>query len=185
MICLQGHSTGMHISLGISKYPGDDALIGQDEQYLAKYALDNGYCPVMMEQRFMGQCGGSAKGPGCHTDWSAEYKMSVLSCLSMGRTAIGERVWDVSRLIDVLEKEFSFLDMDNVCLTGHSGGGTASFYATCIDERIEAVMPSCKPLIFARIEDNKINAFTKANSHTKTRHAVHAVFFNQPIFLQA
>lgn len=148
MICLQGHSTGMHISLGISKYPGDDALIGRDEQYLAKYALDNGYCPVMMEQRFMGECGGTDKGPGCHTDWSAEYKMSVLSYLSLGRTAIGERVWDISRLIDVICENFPFLDMDNVCVMGHSGGGTAAFYSACIDERIKAVMPSCAVCTF-------------------------------------
>ena len=143
MICLQGHSSGMHVSLGIAKYQNDDLLLARDEQFFAKYALDNGYCPIMLEQRFMGICGGTEKGPSCHTDWSAEYKMSVLSYLALGRPIIGLRVWDISRLIDVLETDFSFLDTDNLCLMGHSGGGTAAFYAACIDERIKAVMPSC------------------------------------------
>ena len=33
-------------------------------------------------------------------------KNAALPSLLLGRTAIGERVWDVQRLIDVLEKYF-------------------------------------------------------------------------------
>ncbi len=142
MICVQGHSTGMHISLGIEKYSEDKYVIEKEEQYFAAYALENGYCPVMIEQRFMGVCGGTEDGPGCNTDYSVPYRMSVLSYLALGRTAIGERVWDITRLIDVLEEYFPMLDTENVCCMGHSGGGTAVFYAACIDERIKAVMPS-------------------------------------------
>ncbi len=144
MICLQGHSKGMHISLGIPKFPGDEESINGGDRNFATSALANGYCPVIMEQRFMGECGGTDKGPSCHTGWDIEYKMSVLSSLALGIPAIGLRVWDVSRMIDVLAENFGdILDMDNVYCMGNSGGGTATFYAACVDERIKACMPSC------------------------------------------
>lgn len=140
MICLQGHSTGMHISLGIEKYPGDDVRVSKKRE--AQYAREHGYCPVVMEQRYMGECGGDEKGCGCNTDWGRGYQLSVLSTLALGRTAIGERVWDISRMIDVLAEYFPMLDMDTVCCMGSSGGGTATFYAACIDDRIKACIPS-------------------------------------------
>ena len=107
IICLQGHSTGMHISLGISKYPGDEKLISGGDRDFANSARANGYCPIIMEQRFMGECGGTEKGPSCHTGWDVDYKMSVLSSLALGIPAIGLRVWDVSRIIDVLGENFA------------------------------------------------------------------------------
>ena len=62
----------------------------------------------------------------------------------MGRTTIGERVWDVSRAIDAIERHFSDkIDTDRIYLMGNSGGGTATYYAACIDERIKCAMPSC------------------------------------------
>ena len=140
MICLQGHSTGMHISLGMEKFPGDDKRVSKKRE--AQYAREYGYCPVVMEQRYMGECGGLPTGSGCHTPWGAEHQLSVLSTLALGRTAIGERVWDISRMIDVLEKHFDMLDIDNICCMGSSGGGTATFYAACIEERIKACIPS-------------------------------------------
>ena len=60
----------------------------------------------------------------------------------MGRTLIGERIWDISRAIDILE-HFSEIDMERVAIIGNSGGGTVAFYAACMDERIKVVMPSC------------------------------------------
>ncbi|MBR6008500.1 MAG: hypothetical protein IK056_05350 [Clostridia bacterium] len=33
MVCLQGHSTGMHISLGVAKFPGDQEDIDGDRDF--------------------------------------------------------------------------------------------------------------------------------------------------------
>ena len=57
-----------------------------------------------------------------------------MSAIILGRTLIGERAWDVMRAIDVLSY-FKELDLD--VITGNSGGGTASFYSACLDERIK------------------------------------------------
>ena len=66
-----------------------------------------------------------------------------MSALLYGRTLIGERVFDISRAIDVLSANFSFIDADKIACMGNSGGGTATIYASAIDERIKVSMPSC------------------------------------------
>lgn len=134
MICLQGHGPGMHISLGRPKYEGDLEGITSGDRDFAVTAVKNGFCAVTLEQRCMGECGGTPK-PDCF--------LTAMTAILIGRTLIGERVWDVSRLIDVVENEFPHIDKNQIYCMGNSGGGTASFYAACIEKRISGVMPSC------------------------------------------
>jgi hypothetical protein len=55
---------------------------------------------------------------------------------------IGERVWDVSRAIDALH-DFPEIDTDRIGCMGNSGGGTITYFASCLDQRISIGMPSC------------------------------------------
>lgn len=135
VICIQGHSKGMHISVGEAKYDGDVETIKAGDRDFALRALKEGYAAIAIEQRYMGECGGDENGPSC----AAEATTALL----IGRTAIGERVWDVMRLIDIIEKYFSILDKDNIMCLGNSGGGTTTYYAACIDKRIKFAVPSC------------------------------------------
>ncbi len=138
VICLQGHSTGVHISLGMPKFPGDEKSIAGGRDFAVR-AVQEGFCAIAMEQRYMGSCGQAETGkPACLTDGAS------LPSVLLGRTAIGERVWDIMRLIDVLEKELSeYVDKERIICMGHSGGGTAAFYTSCMDDRIYLSMPSC------------------------------------------
>lgn len=136
IICLQGHSKGMHISIGQPKYPGDEESIKGGDRDFCVRAVKEGYAAIALEQRNFGECGGDEKGPHCGE--------SSMTALLMGRTTIGERVWDVSRLIDVLYESFSDkLDLDNICCMGNSGGGTVTAYIAALEERIVLAMPSC------------------------------------------
>lgn len=54
MICLQGHSTGMHISLGKPKYPNDEQTISGGDRDFANRIIAEGYCALALEQRDMG-----------------------------------------------------------------------------------------------------------------------------------
>ena len=137
VVCLQGHSTGMHISLGRTKYPRDEQLISGGDRDFAVRAVKEGCAAITLEQRHMGECGGSEKGPSC------VHSSVALTALLFGRTTIGERVWDVMRLIDLIETKFDFLDKNNIILLGNSGGGTTTFYTACIDDRIACAVPSC------------------------------------------
>ena len=142
-ICLQGHSRGMHISLGRPKYHGDEADISGGDRDFAVGALEKGFAALAIEQRGMGECGGTERGPAC--------QLHTMANLLIGRTTIGERVLDISRAIDVLIKHFDAIDPDNIICVGNSGGGTATFYAACVDERIKTAIPSCA---FASYDDS-------------------------------
>lgn len=138
VICIQGHSTGMHISIGEAIFDCDKDLISGGDRDFALRAIKEGYAAVCMEQRYTGECGCEPSGsPSCFRSGRA------LPSLLLGRCAVGERVWDVMRLIDVLEKYFpSYSKKPLICL-GNSGGGTTTFYASCIDTRIDCSVPSC------------------------------------------
>ncbi len=139
VICLQGHSTGMHISLGEAKFNGDDKSIAGGRDF-AVQAVKEGYCGVTLEQRYMGSAGQDEKGNAECIDYFSKTDPTLL----MGRCAIGERVWDIMRLIDVLEKHFAdVVDVKKITCMGNSGGGTATFYASAIEKRIALSVPSC------------------------------------------
>lgn len=136
MICLQGHSKGMHISLGRPKYDGDEEIIKGGDRDFCVRAVKEGFAAIAVEQRNFGECGGDEMGTHCLE--------SAMTALLSGRTTIGERVWDISRLIDVLEENFSSeVDVHTICCMGNSGGGTATAYAAALEDRIVLAMPSC------------------------------------------
>lgn len=134
-ICVQGHGTGMHISLHRVKFPGDEEDFDGDRDF-ALQAVRKGFAALAIDQRAMGERGAKADGsPNCaHPAYQA---------IMLGRTIIGERCWDISRGIDCALAHFDFIDPDKIAIMGNSGGGTATCYAAALDTRIAAAMPSC------------------------------------------
>ena len=136
ILTLQGHSTGMHISLGNPIYENDVKTISGGDRDFVVRAIKEGFAAVAIEQRNFGECGGKPEGgPDCH--------VSSMSAIINGRTTIGERVLDTMTVIDALIENFDFIDKESIMLMGNSGGGTATFYTAAIDERIKLAMPSC------------------------------------------
>ena len=136
-ICLQGHATGMHISLGKAIYERDPMLISGGDRDFVVRGVKEGYVSVAVEQRNFGECGNKPDtgAPDCH--------VSTMSAIINGRTTIGERVLDVMTVIDAVTENFDFIDEGNIVCMGNSGGGTATFYIAALDERVKLAMPSC------------------------------------------
>lgn len=135
VICLQGHSSGMHRSLGRVKYTNDvEGDIG--DRAFALQVVKRGYASVIMEQRGFGEL------KGIEQDGGTNCLHMSLQAIMLGRTLLGERCFDVSRLIDALAY-FDMLDLNRIGIMGNSGGGTTSFYASCVEPRIKVCMPSC------------------------------------------
>ena len=136
MICLQGHSTGMHISLGRPKFENDAATISGGDRDFCVRAIKEGYAAISVEMRNFGEMVEGGKGPRCLEP--------AMTALLFGRTTAAERVWDIQRLIDVLEESFSDrIDVNTICCMGNSGGGTATTYVAALEDRIKLAMPSC------------------------------------------
>ena len=135
-ITLQGHSSGFHNSIGEPKDETDEK--NYPRTALALQAVENGFVALAIEQRGMGER--KPLRADRVPNIMCEYNSRV--ALSLGRTTLGERVWDIHRAIDALSA-FSQCDLDKILITGNSGGGTASYYAACYDERIKICAPSC------------------------------------------
>lgn len=136
MICLQGHSPGMHISLAAPKTKSDEESIKSGDRDFGIQSVRKGFAALVMEQR----CFGERKtemdvSRGCHH--------ASMVALLLGRTMVAERVWDVSRAIDVIEDNFPNIDASKIGIMGNSGGGTITYFASCIEKRITVSMPSC------------------------------------------
>lgn len=149
-ITLQGHSSGFHNSIGEPK-PEEDPEYATGRGKFAVQAVKEGYVAVAIEQRGMGE-----RRPNFSNRGGAKMcAYEALTAFEMGRTLIGERAWDISRVIDSLSN-FEVCDLDNVFITGNSGGGTMSFYSACYDERIKFSAPSCA---FCSYETSILNVF--------------------------
>ena len=72
-----------------------------------------------------------------------------MHCLLAGRTAIGERVWDITCLIDWVVSDLVGADAERIGMLGNSGGGVLTVYVAALDERIAVAHPSCSLTSFA------------------------------------
>ena len=148
VICLQGHTTGMHISLGRKKFAIDNQYVGNRDAEFALQAVAEGYAALVMDQRGFGERVSPAS-IGDHLQYRTTCQQPAMVALLLGRTMLGERVWDISRAIDALG-EFEEIDVERLACMGNSGGGTATYYAACMDERIKIAMPSCSVCDFSQ-----------------------------------
>jgi len=135
-LCLSGHGNGMHIVLGKTKCEKDEKTLADwPHRAMGLRAIRDGRAALVIEARNFGES--SLEGIGCTCTEAGKI------ALLMGRTIIGERVWDAMRILDAIPLHFPQIDMAHIVCTGNSGGGTAAYYLCCLEPRIEACAPSC------------------------------------------
>jgi len=138
MICLQGHSTGMHNSIGVDREDETRRIRVPGDRDFAIGCMKRGIAAVCIEQRSFGlrreQVQEKTAQHGCHD--------ATMHALMLGRTLIGERVFDVDRGIDYLATRDD-ADMSRIGVMGNSGGGTISVFSAALLPRISFAMPSC------------------------------------------
>jgi len=108
------------------------------EMSLALQAVNLGYIAIAPTMRAFGSTRfeGDLKAGNsfsCHTQ--------LMRDLLVGRTVIGDRVWDMSKVLDWALKTLP-VDGSKVAITGNSGGGTVSLFAAACDNRIKVAVPS-------------------------------------------
>lgn len=137
MICLQGHSPGMHISIGQANNKREEESIagGRD---IALQAVARGWAALAIEQRAFGRR--AVEGVRCQD--------ASLHALLRGRPITGLRVLDVIRAVDFIGTQQD-LDSQRIATMGNSMGGTVSFYAACVEPRIRLAVVSCSFCTFA------------------------------------
>ncbi len=132
VICLQGHSTGMHKSIGLS-------LEGKPEQPdgdrdFAIGCMSRGLAALCIEQRAFGET-------SLNEDHTPSCQLPSMQALMLGRTLLAERIHDVDRGIDYLGSRGD-VAMNKIAIMGNSGGGTTSLFAAALLPGIAMAMPS-------------------------------------------
>jgi hypothetical protein len=139
VICLQGHSTGMHNSVGLDAETETEPIAVEGDRDFALGCLARGYAALCLEQRSLGERGETKQQRkffhnGCHD--------AAMRSLMLGRTLLGERVFDVSRALAFLATRPE-IDPRRIGIMGNSGGGTVALYAAALLRQLAFVIPSC------------------------------------------
>lgn len=134
-ICLQGHSTGMHTSIAVRWEDETQPLAVEGDRDFALECMRRGIAAFCLEQRYMGERSSDPEHrPAC--------QLPTMQNLMIGRTAIGDRVYDADRLVDYLYARGD-VDRKRLGIMGNSGGGTTSMFAGAVLDRITHVIASC------------------------------------------
>jgi dienelactone hydrolase len=137
MICVQGHSSGMHNSIGLSFGNESKSIHVEGDRDFAVDCMKRGIAALCIEQRSFGERAEHRQkvaGPGCHD--------AAMHSLALGKTLLGERVFDVDRGIDYLAHRGD-VDMKRIGVMGDSTGGTISVFSAALLPRISFAVPSC------------------------------------------
>lgn len=157
MICLQGHSTGMHNSIGVKRDDEAKALKAEGDRDFAIGCMSRGIAALCIEQRSFGerreQKQKHVSPHGCHD--------ATMHALMLEKTLIGERVYDVDRGIDYLASRRD-VDMRRIGVMGNSGGGTISVFSAALLPRISFAMPSC---YFCTFRDSIMSIYHCADNY--------------------
>jgi dienelactone hydrolase len=149
VLCLQGHTSGMHLSLG---RPGDARaaeLVAGGRDY-ARQALARGQGALAVELRGFGERR-DRRPPGVRDrsaerdplDPNATCRHAAMVALLLGRTSLGEKILDLRAALRALE-DFPETRGLPVWALGNSGGGTLAWYAAAVEPGIAGlVLGSC------------------------------------------
>jgi len=111
------------------------------ERNVAVQAVENGFIAIAPAVR-----GLSAQATGVpdlrERHGGRDCRSQFMHCLLAGRTAIGERVWDMSRILD-WALTLTQVDTEKVLMMGNSGGGMVTLYTAACDERVSIAVASC------------------------------------------
>ncbi|MBN2502548.1 MAG: acetylxylan esterase [Anaerolineales bacterium] len=144
MLTPHGHHPP-HLYAGIVHTKEDAASIREFDRDIALQAVNAGYLTIAPTARGFGET--RTENAKANDELHA-CRIELMHGLLVGRTPLGERVWDISRLIDWA---LANLDVDphRVAVTGNSGGGATTLFAAACDPRITVAVPSSYFCTFA------------------------------------
>lgn len=138
MLCLQGHTSGAHISWGQPRLPIDVSRIANGGDF-GRQAVDKGYIAVCIEQA----CFGERRETAVSQRWDHSCIDAVTRSLLIGKTLLGNRVADVCAVLDWLEGGVvpgPGMDTSRIHAMGNSAGGETALFVMAMDPRISAVI---------------------------------------------
>ena len=137
MITPHGHGKNTESYAGIYQNEEQRFKAEQGERNIAVQAAQRGFIAIAPTARGFGK---TRNEQDLFEDNLSSCQDLMLRDALVGRTPVGDRVWDIMKLIDWALANLP-VDGRNIIVSGNSGGGTASFYAGAIDTRISQTLP--------------------------------------------
>jgi dienelactone hydrolase len=137
-----GHEHG-DTYVGIGHDDRSREQIMHEDQDVAVQAVLRGFLTIAPATRGMGANPNSFKIAdiaGRHDGRDCRYHGWQVAVA--GRTMLGERVWDLMRILDWALARPD-VKRNFVLMTGNSGGGMATLHAAAVDERVKIAVPCC------------------------------------------
>lgn len=134
----QGHNPNPEVYSGIAKNEKELQSFETKQANVAMRIAQKGFITINPTTRGFGL---TRHGDDIAKDKRSSCKYYHLRDIIAGRVIIGDRVWDVMKIIDWALANLP-VDKNRVVVTGNSGGGTVSVYAGAIDQRIALCAPS-------------------------------------------
>jgi dienelactone hydrolase len=138
IITPHGHGQNPELYAGVYRSDKERQYAEASDRNVAVQAVLHGYLVIAPTTRAFGETRTKSdiidgKGFSCHTQ--------LLHDIMVGRTPIGDRVWDMMRIIDWAVQSLP-VDKTKIGISGNSGGGTVSLFTAACDERISVAVPS-------------------------------------------
>jgi hypothetical protein len=142
VICAHGHDVdGWNTYAGVYRNDKHRQETQKKDGDAGVQAVQRGFVALVPATRGLAQVVSLPDLKGRHGN--RPCRAQLIHCLLAGRTAVGERVWDIQRLLDWALTELKDIDRDKVVMLGNSGGGVLTVYAAALDDRIAVAVPSC------------------------------------------
>lgn len=138
MITPHGHDRNPVVYAGIYASEKERIETEKNEKDIAVQAVKRGFLAILPVARGFGE---TRTPEDKQRDVPYSCRTLMMQDLLVGRTLIGDRVWDVIKLIDWALKEQP-VDSSRIVVTGNSGGGTTTLFAGACDTRITMSIPS-------------------------------------------
>ena len=141
LLCPHGHDTrGFHSYAGAYLDEDHRKEILSRQGNIAEQAASRGFVAIAPATRGLATEVLVPDPKGRHG--KRPCRAQLMHCLIAGRTPLGERLWDMQRLLDWACK-MPEVDSQKIIMTGNSGGGVLTAYTAAIDTRVTVSIPSC------------------------------------------
>lgn len=148
VICAHGHDAdGWNTYAGVYNEKQHQVLTEKKHGNPGVQAVRQGYIAIVPATRGLARPTSISDPNGRHGNRIC--RAQLMHCLLAGRTAMGERVWDITCLLDWIVSDLSGADTSRIGMLGNSGGGVLTVYVAALDERIAVAHPSCSLTCFA------------------------------------
>ena len=142
VICAHGHDEdGWNTYAGVFKDKQHQTTTENKQGNPGVQAVRRGYIAIVPATRGLAKSNSISDLNGRHGKRAC--RAQLMHCLLAGRTAIGERVWDTTCLLDWIASDLAGADATRIGMLGNSGGGVLTVYVAALDERIAVAHPSC------------------------------------------